>query len=428
MQTALQTSFLQRLEESRLLTEEQIRAATAAVGPEEPFLSRHLVRQGLLTRYQARQLRETAAKFHVDKYVVVDFLGRGAHSMVYKARHTLLPNRFVALKAFDASNLHCAEEIIARFRCEVEMVARLDHPNIVRAYDVVLRRRQLYLVLEYIDGCDLAKMVNQFGPLPVADACSYVVQAAQGLAYAHRSGIVHRDIKPANLLLARDGVVKVADLGLAQFSAAGSPADAGDGLNRGTPEFMAPEQAKDSSQVDARSDLYSLGATLYQLLTGDLPVKGNSYLQRLQKLLTTPPRPLLDARPEAPAALAAIVDRLRATDPAARPNSAEEVIALLEPFGHQRTPDGDPRTWDGRRKAALVLEVMYGRLTVAEACAPHGLLEEEFERWQQRFLEGGAQALDGAAPVQNVDEEALRGLYAKIGAQAMEIERLKARG
>jgi serine/threonine protein kinase len=424
MESTVTTTFLQRLQASRLLPAEQVAEARAAVGDQEPHLSRYLVQRGLLTPFQARQLRLGSASFIVDKYVVVDFLGRGAHSVVYKARNTLLPNRYVALKTIDMRDLHQGEEALARFRREVEAMASLDHPSVVRAYDVIERRSQLYLVLEYVDGCDLGKLVTQRGRLPVVEAAGYAVQAAQGLAYAHRRGLVHRDIKPANLLLPREGPVKLADLGLARFlTAAPQVQNADRGLCLGTPEFMAPEQAENAAEVDARADLYSLGATLYHLLTAELPVKGGgTYLNRIKHLLSTPPKPLAEARPDVPPGLAAVVDRLRSRNPADRPASAEETISLLEPFARNQGAE-DPKRWDARRKAGLVLEVLQGQVSASEACARHGLTSEEFERWRQRFLDGATQALDpAAAPAEDVRE-----LYAKIGAQAMEIEMLKSR-
>jgi serine/threonine protein kinase len=278
------------------------------------------------------------------------------------------------LKTLETRNLHHRDDALARFRREIEILARLDHPNIVRAYDVLPTRTELFLVLEFIDGCDLGKLVRQHGPLPVPEAVGYVVQAARGLAYAHRGEIIHRDLKPANLLLAQDGVIKLSDLGLARMLAGELETERSlKGKCLGTPEFMAPEQAEDATRADARSDLYSLGATLFYLLTGALPVEGSNYLHCLQQLLTQPPRPLANVRPDLPPALAAVVDRLRARAPAERPASAEEVIILLEPFA---------RTDDGRKSS----------------------------RWLRQ---------NGPSP------ETLRDLHAKIGAQAMEIEHLK---
>jgi serine/threonine protein kinase len=428
MKTGVASTFLERLKRSELLTSEQVALACAAVGPEEPHLSRHLVEQGLLTRFQARQLRAGATRFKVEKYVVVDYIGHGGHGIVYKARHTLLPNRHVALKMLDASSLHKNDQSLTRFRHEVEIVSRLDHPNIVRAYDVIEKRSQLYLVLEYVEGSDLAKQVSQFGPLPIPEAADYALQATRGLAYAHRRGIVHRDVKPANLLLAQDGVVKLADLGLAQVLAKDDlESETIEGITHCTPGFMAPEQAERADQADVRGDLYSLGATLYHLLTAAMPVKGRSYLQCLQNLLTKSPPPVASVRPEVPPELAALVDRLLSREPADRPASADEVMGLLEPFARVNQHSEEPAQWDGRRKAALVLDVLQGRKTAAEACTPLKLPVEEFERWQQKFLEGGAQALSPASTSTGVADETLRALYAKIGVQAMEIETLKNR-
>jgi serine/threonine protein kinase len=415
----------ERLLASRLVSAVQLGEAQAAVGEEDNTLLLHLVEKGLLTRFQARQLRGGAKSFHVGNYVVVDYLGRGGNSIVFKARHTLMPQRYVALKTLETRNVHHRDDAVGRFRREIDILSRLDHPNVVRAYDVLHTRTQVYLVLEYIHGCDLGQLVRDRGPLPVPEAVGYAVQAARGLAYAHRCDIIHRDLKPANLLLAQDGVVKLLDLGLARILAHevdSEPAQKGTCL--GTPEFMAPEQAEDASQADARSDLYSLGATLFHLLTGELPVAGSSYFHCLQQLLIQPPRPLLESRADAPADLALVVDRLRARDPAERPASAEEAIVLLEPFAQKDAAD-DPSRWNGPHRAALLMEVIQGRLTPEEISERHGLAAEELEGWRQRFLEGAEQALDPTRRPNGPAPELLRDLHAKIGAQAMEIEQLK---
>jgi serine/threonine protein kinase len=397
MTAKVPTSFRERLQASRLLTAEQMARACAVAGEDEPHLSRYLVQEGLLTRFQARQLRFGATSFYVDKYVVVDYLGRGGHSVVYKARHTLLTDRYVALKTLDLRNMHQSDGARERFQSEVQLIAQLNHRNIVRAYDVIETRTQLYLVLEYVDGYDLGKLVAQLGPLAIPDAVRYTIQAAQGLAHAHRHGIVHRDLKPANLLLARDGTVKLADLGLARFlTPEPTPEGAANGGCLGTPEFMAPEQAVNAVRVDARSDLYSLGNTLFHLLTGELPVKGGSYFNKLKQLLTIPPRSLAEARADVPPALAAVVERLRAREPAKRPARAEEAIALLAPFAGA-APDDRPGQWEGRHKAALVLEVLQGRTTAEEACQRYNLRPEEFKQWRQCFLEGATRALESTS-------------------------------
>jgi serine/threonine protein kinase len=392
MQATTDGAFLTNLVASKLLEPEVINAARAAVQGDERALSKHMVNQGLLTPFQAKQLHNGQTGFRVEKYIILDCLGRGSHGIVFKARHSLMANRFVALKTIDARSLHRGSEAQARFRREIEIVTGLDHINVVRALDVLETRNNTFLVLEYVEGRDLGSLVKERGPLPILEACSYALQAARGLGYAHRNGIVHRDVKPSNLLLTRDHIVKLSDLGLARFN---HPEPDGELTQRGaclgTPEFMAPEQAEDASHADERSDLYALGATLFHLLTAELPVKGSSYLHCLQKLLMSPPRPLAEARPDAPPALAALVDRLRSRQPEGRPQTAEEVISLLKPFAEGVE---DPRQWDGKRKAALVLDVLSGRLTSADACSRYGLLAEELERWRQRFLAGAEMALN----------------------------------
>ena len=426
MTTTRSLTFPERLAGTQLLEPEQLAAARLAVGDDEKALTDYLLARGQLTRFQARQLRAGATSFCVGKYVVLDCIGRGASGIVFKARHRLMANRLVALKTVDDRNLHRDGDVVARFRREIDIVAHLDHPNVVRALDVLQTRTHLYLVLEYVLGKDLERVVKERGPLPVGEAVHYAVQAARGLHYAHGCGVIHRDIKPANLLLTDEGVVKLSDLGLARLFAQEDTGLTMKGIALGTPEFMAPEQAEDARSADVRSDLYGLGATLFHLLTAELPVGGSSYLHKLQSLLTLPPRPLREARAGVPAELAAVVDRLRARDPDARPGSAEEVIALLEPFAAMPKVE-TPADWDGQRKAAVVLEVLRGQGTPADVCARYGLTAAELEAWQRRFLEAAAQGLDPkAAPDANAAEQ-LRELHAKIGAQAMELETLKKR-
>jgi serine/threonine protein kinase len=416
----MKTRLAHQLVKTRLLNAEKLAAARAVVGDDEEELVNHLIREGVLTRFQARQLKAGATSFHVDKYIVVDCLGRGGNSIVYKARHMHMPQRYVALKTLDHKDIHHGDEPLQRFRREIEIVTRLDHPNIVRAYDVIRTRTQLYLVLEFVEGKDLGSFVKQRGRLPVDEAVDYVVQAAQGLAYAHKQGIIHRDLKPGNLLLTGDGVVKIADLGLARVYGTGlDKEDEGlttEGTCLGTPEFMPPEQAEDSSKADPRSDLYSLGATLFHLLTGDMPVTGSSVMHRIQRLLLSPPKPLMEVRPDVPGPVAVMVDRLRARNPALRPATAEEVIAALRPFVRTRMTEA-PTHWDASQKASLVLLVLQGSMSSEEACQKNGIAPEEFERWRKCFVDGGRQAFE--------TPDVLRDLHARIGTQAMEIETLK---
>jgi serine/threonine-protein kinase len=417
-------AFLERLSNSKLLTAEQLAAVRAAAGDDEKTLVAHLLSTNLLTRFQVRQLKAGATSFFIGKYVVIDCVGRGANGIVFKARHRLMNNREVALKTIDTRSLHDSDDSVARFRREIDIVSRLDHPNVVRALDVLQTRTQIYLVLEYAPGQDLGRVIKERGRLPIGEAVDYAVQAARGLHYAHGLGIIHRDIKPANLMLTNEGTVKLLDLGLARlFTQEPSGELTIKGTALGTPEFMAPEQAEDAHSADIRSDLYSLGATLFHLLTAELPVEGSSYLHRLQHLLTLPAKPLREARSECPEGLAAVVDRLRARNRADRPADAGEVIALLQPYA--RKPADDPRSWDGRRKAALVLELLRGQVTRDAISTRYTIPVSELEAWQRCFLEAAERALDPAAASATSPVEQLRQLHAKIGAQAMEIETLK---
>jgi serine/threonine protein kinase len=414
--------FARRLRGSRLLAPDQLGMALTRAENDDT-LAEYLLSQGLLTRFQVRQLRAGATSLTVGNYIAEDFLGRGGGGVVFKARNRLMPGRYVALKTLDVRNLHYTPETLARFRREIEIVSRLDHPNLVRALDVIHTRSHWYLVLEYVPGQDLGTVVKEQGPLPVSKAVDYIIQAARGLAYAHDQGIVHRDVKPTNLLLTRGGLVKLTDLGLAR-----SFGEKEDGLTMrgaclGTPEFMAPEQAEDARTVGPLSDLFGLGATLFHLLTGQLHLGGSTYLHKLQALLAASPRPLAEARPDVPPGLAQVVDRLRARDPAQRHESAREVITDLEAFATPK-PSTAPEPLSPRQLAALVVDLLQGRTTSEEAQARHGFTATELERSRQRFLEGGERALEMAANG-SIAAEQLRDLHARLGAQALEIEALR---
>jgi hypothetical protein len=258
------------------------------------------------------------------RYRVVARLGGGGMGVVYKAEHRLM-KRVVALKVI-GPRLSASAAAVARFRREVEAVARLQHPNIAAAYDADESGARLVLIEEYVEGADLARVVQERGPLPAAEACGYVRQAAQALQHAHERAILHRDVKPSNLIVTPAGQIKVLDFGLACLrdrpeeegpaeaaSATARPAgstltDFGQGL--GTAEFAAPEQVRDAHAADARSDIYGLGRTLYFLLAGrfDAPLP-----------------------PHVPGALAAVVARMTAADPASRFQTMTEVAAALAP-------------------------------------------------------------------------------------------------
>ncbi|MCS6849770.1 MAG: serine/threonine protein kinase [Gemmataceae bacterium] len=272
------------------------------------------------------------------QYLLVERLGNGGMGVVYKAQHMKL-KCWVALKIL-APGLSLDSRSLARFHREMAAVAALNHPHIVRATDANEVGGQHFLVMEYVDGVDLAKIVRLLGPLCVPDACEVIRQAALALQHAHEAGVVHRDVKPSNLMLTSTGLVKLLDLGLARLTvnaheSEGPNTDTGQVL--GTADFMAPEQALDPRSADARSDLYSLGCTLYYLLTGTAPFNAPAFDTVMKKLLAhaAAPVPLIGhRRPDVPTPIETILDRLLAKRPACRFNAARELADALQPSVH----------------------------------------------------------------------------------------------
>jgi hypothetical protein len=272
------------------------------------------------------------------QYEVLGKLGKGGMGAVFKARHTEL-GKLVALKVLPAE--HMDEVGIARFKNEVRAIGKLDHPNIVVAHDAGESRGAHFLVMEFVDGMDLARVVARHGRLTTAEACEAVRQAALGLQHAYERGLVHRDVKPPNLILARDGRVRLLDLGLARsFGEAAADPLTAQGTLLGTADYLAPEQWDHPHAADTRADIYSLGCTLYHLLAGRPPFSGPPYTSVLSKMrahLEVPPQPIERYCPEAPAGLVAALGRMLAKDPADRFATPAEVAAALQPF----TPGAD---------------------------------------------------------------------------------------
>ncbi len=289
-----------------------------------------IVRAGRLTKFQGAQIVAGRAKALVlGDYVILDKIGSGGMGQVFKARHRRM-KRIVAIKLLSPAALKDAQAV-KRFQQEVEAAAKLLHPNIVTAFDAGQSHGQHYLVMEYVEGRDLAATVNQQGPLGVEKTLDYITQAARGLAFAHSKGIVHRDIKPANLLVDQHGTVKILDMGLARLD--GPAAHEGltqSGQMMGTVDYMAPEQAFDARHADARADIYSLGCTLYRLLTGQPMYEGESLVQ---VSLAHRERPIPDLRGRLPGVspqLDAVFRRMVAKRPEDRFATMADVVAALE--------------------------------------------------------------------------------------------------
>jgi len=278
------------------------------------------------------------------RYEILNLIGRGGMGEVYKALHKVM-NRIVAVKVIKPQLVQ-NDAAVQRFHREVQAAAKLNHPNIVSAYDAEQAGDLHFLVMEHVEGMDLSELVRRSGPLPIADACDLIRQAALGLEHAHQHALVHRDIKPSNLMLTTDGTVKILDLGLALLE---EPQGAGvnelttAGQTMGTLDYMAPEQGGDSHDVDIRTDIYALGATLYKLLTGEPIYAGAKYstpIQRLTALALTPAPPIQGRREGVSDELAAVIHKMIAKDRNERYATPGEVSEALAPFADQANVAG----------------------------------------------------------------------------------------
>jgi serine/threonine protein kinase/WD40 repeat protein/tetratricopeptide (TPR) repeat protein len=328
--------FSRSLVDLGIIGAEELRSIAAATSEGVLGLSRALVQAGRLTPYQAAAVYQKKSRgLLIGNYIILDKIGQGGMGMVFKCRHRRL-GRLGALKILPPSFARDRRAVL-RFRREVEAAGRLRHPNVVAAVDADEDRGVQFLVMEYVEGRDLDHLVRDRGPMPLSQAIDCIIQAARGLEAAHAEGIVHRDIKPGNLMLDNTGTVRVLDLGLARFVDAANPYGKSpggrlteSGMYMGTVDFMAPEQAEDSRRADHRADIYALGCSLYYLLTAHTPFDGPTVLKRLMAHLEQPAPSLRSKRPEAPAKLESVFQKMLAKRPEDRPQSMTELISLLE--------------------------------------------------------------------------------------------------
>jgi eukaryotic-like serine/threonine-protein kinase len=337
---------------SLLVTQEQLdeAALTAGVtagGPggqrgevDDQVLANRLVELGILTAYQAEQILEGRTKLNLGAYTVTAFIGKGGMGEVYKGVHSVM-GRECAIKVLPLRK--ATPESIANFNREVRTQAQLDHPNLVRAYDAGRDGNTHYLVVEYVPGVDLRKLVRTQGRLSQQQAASVILQAAGGLEYAHKRGLVHRDIKPGNILVTPGGIAKVSDLGLAGYihDAENDPRS---GKIVGTADYLAPEHIRSPNDISHLADIYALGCTLYYAVCGKVPFPGGTARDKARRHQTDTPwhprRFNADLNEEFVEVIADMMDK----DPKTRIQSAGEVVARLEQWAGEALPIGSRMT------------------------------------------------------------------------------------
>jgi serine/threonine protein kinase len=321
------------VEESRVREFLKKLAETGGGIPPDPArLAGLMVHDGLLTYFQAEQILQGKYKrFTIGKYKVLEKIGSGGMGQVFLCEHILM-RRKVAIKVLPTTKAQDPAGL-ERFYREARAIAAVDHPNLVRAYDIDQAENLHFLVMEYVDGVSLQELVKKIGPLPVLRACHYIYGAAVGLNHVHEIGLIHRDIKPSNILVDRNGMVKILDLGLARFF------HDSDELTKkydenilGTADYLSPEQAVDSHTVDIRTDIYSLGATFYYLLTGQPPFPEGTVTQKLIWHQTRDPKPISAFRADVPPEIIAIIDKMMRKKPQERYQTPAELMQALAPW------------------------------------------------------------------------------------------------
>ena len=414
-----------RIEKARRLPAE----TCAELPADAPKTAGLLVHNGILTNFQAENiLAGKWRRFSIGKYKVLERLGSGGFAQVYLCEHKLMRRR-VAVKVLPVAKTKDSSAL-GRFYREARAAAALDHPNIVHAYDIDQDEDLHFLVMEYVDGTNLQEIVKRAGPLDALRACHYIHDAAVALQHAHEHGLVHRDIKPGNILVDRSGVVKVLDMGLAlNFS------EEDDQLTKkhddgtlGTADYLSPEQAMDSHDVDIRTDIYSLGVTFYFILTGRAPFEGLQMAEKLLAHQVKQPKPVSDYRTDVPAEVLEILDKMMAKKANQRYETPGELADALAPFTQvpieppaememprlspaaTGVPNSTAETLSGKHDTPVTPTrtrtqsgssyVKKGKTTPAVKTPPAPPSQPEIAPWEQQYTEENPEfpAIDAAAP------------------------------
>jgi serine/threonine protein kinase len=332
-------SFLQVVVRSGLLDSEQleevVRAAPAVHRDNPEAMAEHLIKVGKLSRFQASKLLKGAfVGLVLGPYQVLSPLGRGGMGTVYLARDSR-NRKLVALKALSPKKAREEDRVLARFRREMILSRQVSHPNLAQTYEAGVSQDVYYIAMEYIPGRNLYRLVTQDGPLAIPRAARLFAEVAHGLDHAHLRGLIHRDLKPSNIIITPNDHAKVLDLGLALIQGelvTDKTVVGGQGYVVGSFDYLAPEQAEDATKVDSRSDIYSLGCTLYYALTGRPPFPGGSSQEKVNRHRGEEPPPIEQLNPHVPLGFASLIRKMMAKKPDQRPPSADAVRTELMPW------------------------------------------------------------------------------------------------
>lgn len=337
-------SFKDAALQSRLVNSQQLREAMMGVVRnvgrsmtveeiDDRDLAAVLVERGDITSYQADQLLAGRTRLKLGAYIITDWIGQGGMGQVFKAVHEML-GRVSAIKVLPLQK--ATDESVANFRREIRTQAQLDHPNLVRAFDAGEDAGVHFLVVEYIPGTDLRRLVRQKGRLDIQQAANVIMQAAQGLEHAHSHNLIHRDIKPGNILVTPDGVAKVSDLGLAGFMHDADDPRAGKTV--GTADYLSPEQIRTPHEITRSSDIYSLGCTLYYAITGKVPYPGGTPKSKARRHLEETPWHPRRFNEDVTDEFVDLIGDMMEKDPSLRIQSAQEVVDRLAPWASDNSP------------------------------------------------------------------------------------------
>jgi serine/threonine protein kinase len=364
--------FLKLILRSGLLSREELAAGLRGLPREQwedaQAMAEHLVKAGKLSRYQARKLLQGLSRGLVlGAFQILAPVGRGGMGTVFLARDSR-NQRLLALKVLPPRRAREEERVLARFQREMVLSQRVAHPNIARTLEVGVHDGIYYIAMEFIPGRSLHRLVTEEGPLPVDRAARLFAEVAEAIQYGHEQGVIHRDLKPSNIMVTPNDHAKVLDLGLALIrgeAVTNREVVGGTRYVLGSMNYIAPEQTEDSSNVDARADVYGLGCTLYHAVTGSPPFPGGSSIDKILWHRSIEPPPPEEINPKIPLGFADLIKRMMTKDPAQRMASAEMVRRQLLPWA-----SGEALPMDRQGDSGFLSEV--DRLKTAEPISDAG--------------------------------------------------------